>query len=313
MRTGRAYARAPRRSAGTPRGSDRPPWQQSSGVPARDRRRRRSTGRLPQPAVELVFLLAHRRLPLGEGVGDEPGQIHHAAPRLTSEVGRRDLRGLFSDEPRRQDRARGPGPQAKRDPEQPPHAESFLPLLPPLPPNRLVALRTPTPIETSLTRGPETASSTSPEIRRTRPTISPVASSTTSTRSSSRFVRSRDPFTSRSSGTVSSRITSIRIFVLSRTRNVLMRTTHRNRTSSPQNADSTMSATSPPSSAAIIPTSPPSSPSLSRLPGRRVAGHRPGSGSAHHTGGASSDVPPSVSDTPRSGGGSVSSPSPDGS
>ncbi len=77
------------------------------------------------------------------------------------------------------------------------------------------------------TSGLAAACSTSPESFSTRPTIAPE-SNMLSTRSISRFVRSTEPLTSRSSGTVSSRIASIIIFVLSRTRNVFSSTTQRN-------------------------------------------------------------------------------------
>ena len=64
-------------------------------------------------------------------------------------------------------------------------------------------------------------------------------------RSISRFVRSTDPRTSRRRGTVFSRVESIIILVLSRTRNVLSSTMHRNSTSSPQNAARMINAVSP--------------------------------------------------------------------
>src|SRR5262245_10411454 len=235
--------------------------------------------------------LLHGDLALVDRLGDEPGQVQHASARLACKVGGRDLRRLLSHEPRRDDRARDPGTHTQGHPEQPPHVAPFLP------PKRLAARRRPAPIEMILTSGLETACSTRPEMRWTRPTTSPVATSTTSRRSSSRLVRSTEPLTSRSSGTVSSRIESIRIFVLSSTRNVLTSTMHRNRTSRPQKEESRMRATSPPSSAPIIvPAS---------FSGRGA--RRRGFGSAHHTGGACADVPA------ESGPSSLSSPSPDGS
>src|SRR5262245_24813282 len=245
--------------------------------------------------AQLEFPPLHGDLALVDRLGDQLGQVQHAAASLVGQVGGRDLGRLPAKEARGDDRAGGPGAQAEGHPEQPPHASPFLP------PNRPTARRRPAPSEMILTSGLATASSTRPEIRWTRPTISPVASSTTSTRSSSRLVRSTEPLTSRSSGTVSSRIESIRIFVLSSTRNVLISTMHRNRTNRPQKEESTMRATSPPSSAPII------VPASSR---RRLGAPRVGS--AHHTDGDSPDVPASCSPeaAPST---SASSPSPDGS
>src|SRR5262245_30626884 len=197
---------------------------------------------------EFGLLVAHRLLALGDRLGDELREVEHPAAGLAGEPGGRHLLALAAEEARRHDRGRRPGPEAEGQPEQPSHGAA---LPRPLPPNRLEAFRSPAPTEMILTSGPDTACSTRLEIRRTRPTISSAATSIPSTRSSSRFVRSTDPFTSRSSGTVSSRIASMISFVLSSTRNVLMSTMHRNSTSSPQKAESTMRATSPPSSAAI--------------------------------------------------------------
>src|SRR5919198_641356 len=181
--------------------------------------------------AQLLFPPLHGDLALVDRLGDQLGQVQHAAASLAGEVGGRNLGRLPANEARGDDRAGGPGAQAEGHPEQPPHAAPFFP------PNRLTARRRPAPSEMILTSGLATACSTRPEIRWTRPTISPVASSTTSTRSSSRLVRSTEPLTSRSSGTVSSRIESIRIFVLSSTRNVLISTMPRNRTNRPQNEE----------------------------------------------------------------------------
>ena len=159
-------------------------------------------------------------------------------------VVRRDALGLLARPPRRDDRARRAGPEAERDPER---RASPVPCGRPWPCAK--PFRSPAPKLMTFTSGLEAASSTRPESFSTRPTMSLAASSIASTRSSSRFVRSTEPFTSRSSGTVSSRIASIIIFVLSSTRNVFISTTHRNRTSRPQNAARTIRAMSPPVSA----------------------------------------------------------------
>src|SRR3990170_2510531 len=195
---------------------------------------------------ELLLLLAHGLAPLGDRLGEQASYVHQPAAGLAGEVGRRDPAGLLAQEPHRHHCAGDPRAEAERDPEDPPHRYLFLP------PKRLEAFFSPAPNATIFTSGPEAACSTRPEMRVTRPPISPADSSHPPPRASSRFVRSTEPLTSRRSGIVSSRIESTIIFVLSSTRNVLMSTTHMKITRSPQKADRTMRATSPPSSAAIM-------------------------------------------------------------
>ena len=139
------------------------------------------------------------------------------------------LRGLLADEPRRQDRARGPGPQTEREPEQPPHAEAFLP---PLAAESTRRLADPDPDRDELDQGPGDGLLDEPRDPPDRPTISrsPRArrrrdrarGSCAPETPSPRAAAGPSPRASRRSGSS-----------CSRTRNVLMRTTHRNRTREP--------------------------------------------------------------------------------
>src|SRR3972149_3219509 len=149
---------------------------------------------------ELLLLLAHGLAPLGDRLGEQASYVHQPAAGLACEVGRRDPAGLLAQEPHRHHGAGDPRAEAERDPEDPPHRSLFLP------PKRLEAFFSPAPNATIFTSGPEAACSTRPEMRFTRPTISPADSSIPSTPSSSRFGRSAEPLTSRRRGIVSSRI-----------------------------------------------------------------------------------------------------------
>src|SRR5581483_6344083 len=216
----------------------------------RSSKKRRNVSRIRRPSMarlvyrrllrELAPALLHRAPALGDRLRDPLAELEQAALRPTGDRARGDLLHLFAREPRREDRPGGSGAQAEREPEDPPHFFS-----PSLPRNFETAFDTPAPNEITLTSGLEAACSTRPETFSTRLTISEADSSMPSTRTSSRLVLTTEFRTSVSRGTVSSRTPSISSLVLSSMRKVFSSTTHRNRTSRPQKAARTISATSP--------------------------------------------------------------------
>ena len=297
-RTGRACARAPRRTTGTARGSGRPSTARS--LPAvRPRLAGTRDGSVPGPSRTSVAGAArlpslHRRLP--SATDSETSFERSIRPPRASRAmvaGATSLRLLLRPT-RGDDRARRAGPEAERDPEQP--APSLLLPLRPCRRTCSTPLRHPGPERDQLderARGgllDEPARSARPG-RRSSPVDSSIdvdavelAVRPLDRVPSPRAAAGRSPRASRRSV----------IFVLSSTRNVLSRTMHRNRTSRPQNAARTMRATSPAGEREERHIG-----SLRRGRRRVGRGQRVAypSGSAHHTEGASRRFRPSRAPT----------------
>src|SRR5581483_4725815 len=216
----------------------------------RSSKKRRNVSRIRRPSMvrlvyrrvlrELAPALLHRAPALGDRLRDALSELEQPTTRLPGDRARRHLLHLLAREASGEDRPGRPDAAADREPEDPPHLFSL-----PVPLNFDTALDRPAPNEITLTSGLEAACSTRPDTFSTRFTISEADSSMPSTRSSSRLVLTTELRTSVSSGTVSSRTPSISSLVLSSMRKVFSSTTHRNRTSKPQKAARTISATSP--------------------------------------------------------------------
>src|SRR4051812_8931366 len=232
--------------------------------------------------ANLGLALGHGLAALGERRSDQPAEVGARPLHLPAQVGRGHLLTLLLGPPGREHGRRGAGAEAEGQPEDPSHSLG--------PRSRLMARWAPAVNAANLMSGLLMVFSTTVVRRAAEPAIRPADTTRVSTCSSSRFTEVTVVRTSDSSGTVSSRMPSIRVLVLSITRNVMNSTITRNTTRNSQPTAKPMSAMSPPTEAStrnprgqdsprIIPMHPapvfPDRPASALPPGRRPPVARP--------------------------------------